>query len=558
METINAAMKYAAIGWKIVQLYGIGADGKCTCGRAHDERSAGKHPVGKGWASSATSDEETISEWPELANIGLLLGPDSGVIDVEFDCEEGRLTAEELFAGIITPTYQSGRSIHRLFRWTESLPPVQKMEIRGLEVRIGGAGKSTQSVLPPSRHYSGREYRWLAGLSPDDCDPIEIPAALAELMGVQKPAAGAQGLPGSLPPSQPEQGECSRGRAILEADAVREGERNDILFAFACREVNFRNIANSDARADLLEIVLGMNALRCSPPLDRSEVEQIVASACRIAREGGSPPPQALPSPPSGEGSQMGSPGVSGAPRLKGGDGWHSCPPQRRHYLEHGLAYGPDPEDGQGFGWHPGDWQLTVVKSDPVAYVLTVPAWINHVANDRGDIHLTLEQFTKADKMAEAVLSATKVVLLSDRPRAWSAVWNGEQGRKGLKARLMDERQEAEPDIDQVEGLVLIQHFLTRLDNAPETEDDRPASSGEPVKLSDGSIAFAWVKLFRALIDQGQFTEPNIRSAKSRIFAIPKRQTRQYQIDGVRLNITKVSPDDIARIRKMYAMRKDS
>ncbi len=127
-----------------------------------------KLPRLKEWYSVATTDEETICEWSEQfpkAGYGALLGHRSSIIDIEFDNEEGRATADRLLSGIITPTYRSGsRSIHRLFKYTPDLPPVSVLKIQGLELRIGGNEKNIFSVLPPAIHPKTKEeYAWLEG-----------------------------------------------------------------------------------------------------------------------------------------------------------------------------------------------------------------------------------------------------------------------------------------------------------------------------------------------------------------------------------------------------------
>jgi hypothetical protein len=113
---LRAALEYAALGWHVLPVHGIQPDGSCTCGDRHDggrERTRGKHPVGRAWQTEATTDEEEIGGWWEkspLLNVGCLLGPTSGVIDVEYDTAEGEATVNRLCAGIITPSYRSGRS----------------------------------------------------------------------------------------------------------------------------------------------------------------------------------------------------------------------------------------------------------------------------------------------------------------------------------------------------------------------------------------------------------------------------------------------------------------
>lgn len=140
-----------------------------------------KRPVGRDWPALATDRLEEVAGWVEAgANVGLLLGPSSGLVDVEFDSPEGleSLQAHGI-AGINTPTWRSDRGEHRLFRWSPALPATGWRKAGGLEVRIGG--NPAQSVLPPSIHPSGAPYRWL--IPPTDCAPAELPASLLEEVG---------------------------------------------------------------------------------------------------------------------------------------------------------------------------------------------------------------------------------------------------------------------------------------------------------------------------------------------------------------------------------------
>lgn len=143
-----------------------------------------KRPLGAGWQHKATGDMEAVDSWYAAgSNVGLLLGPASGVVDVEYDDPAGR---EQLAAfGILdipTPTWRSARGEHRLFRWEPWMPAAAVVHADDLEIRIGG--RAAQSVLPPSRHPDGSQYQWI--IRPVDCPIAAFPAQL--LAGVTCPA----------------------------------------------------------------------------------------------------------------------------------------------------------------------------------------------------------------------------------------------------------------------------------------------------------------------------------------------------------------------------------
>lgn len=135
-----------------------------------------KMPLGRAWNTLATTIADVIGDWLcQGYNLGILLGH-SSLIDVEYDDEAGRQwLASRGLLDIETPTWASGRGEHRLFRLAGDLPPCGWRKIGGAEIRIGG--KPAQSVLPPSRHPSGRPYTWL--VSPQQIGPASI--TLAEL-----------------------------------------------------------------------------------------------------------------------------------------------------------------------------------------------------------------------------------------------------------------------------------------------------------------------------------------------------------------------------------------
>ena len=120
-----------------------------------------KRPLGGAWQTKSEDSPEAISQWLAAGhNVGLLLGPESGVVDVEFDDPAG---VEQLAAfgitDIHTPTWRSARGEHRLFRWEPWMPQSAVVKADSLEIRLGG--RAAQSVLPPSVHPSGERYEWI-------------------------------------------------------------------------------------------------------------------------------------------------------------------------------------------------------------------------------------------------------------------------------------------------------------------------------------------------------------------------------------------------------------
>ncbi len=174
MEATNspaaeAAIAYAARGWVVIPVRGKVPQG------------------GAGWPSLATRDPgeaAVLFEDVPHDGVGVVLGKRSGIIDFECDSPEAEHQLQDLFGGDIprTPTFRSSRGLHRLFRWTDALPPSQldkaKFNLGAIEIRVGGGDKAAQTVFPPS---GGRE--WL--IRPDECDLAELPAAVLVKIATQ-------------------------------------------------------------------------------------------------------------------------------------------------------------------------------------------------------------------------------------------------------------------------------------------------------------------------------------------------------------------------------------
>lgn len=266
MKTIaqiqQAALTYTSFGINVVLLGDAGT-------------SYSKRPRFKSWGAQATSDEEILAsqfeQYPK-SNVGALLGPTGGVIDIEFDSDEGRETADRLFGdSTVTPTYRSRRSVHRLFKWSDKLPNKQKMEIDGLEIRIGGGNAQTQSVLPPSMHESGERYEWLPGLSIFEVELAEVPESVLLMIANQ---GGSVAAAGSSDWHEQQEG-------------VEEGGRNMALAQMVgvwLVRLTDEEIEDRDRLREVWLTALGWNAQN-KPPLDEAEVRRVFESILRRERE---------------------------------------------------------------------------------------------------------------------------------------------------------------------------------------------------------------------------------------------------------------------------------
>lgn len=258
----------------------------CSCGKADCKNSKGKHPVASAWGKAATQDEDIIQEqWSSGNwNVGIILGPchgipaDQAVIDIEDDTPEGREFADILLDGYPAPTFTSGKSLHRLYRWTPDLPETGKasITINGLEFRFGGKGRETQSVAPPSIHHSGAQYKWVEGKSLDDLPITDIPKHVIDLV-CQRWAEQAH----SRGPSNTDarrfrspQGKIGpgarHGSLLIEANS---------LWRKAFQIWGINGIEDQEAIDQVWMWLMGANLLVCEPPKTEAEVKVIFQSS---------------------------------------------------------------------------------------------------------------------------------------------------------------------------------------------------------------------------------------------------------------------------------------
>jgi putative DNA primase/helicase len=272
-------------GWKLIRVHGWGGSA-CGCGNANC-RSPGKHPVGKGWQERHATAEEIARHLAAGGNVGLLLGPASGVVDVEFDDDAGREIAERLLADIKTPTWKSSRSVHRLFRFADWLESVEtdgagkaKLDVKGLELRLGCGGKAAQSVMPPSRHASGCVYEWLPGLSPAEVETAELPAELVEFIREHTRKPSPQPLATKRPaePSRNGTGPTPLDRCLRYLEkiekAIQGAGGSDPTFHAACECWKFG--LSEDAAWHAMN---WFNQNRCEPPWSGYELRHKLDSA---------------------------------------------------------------------------------------------------------------------------------------------------------------------------------------------------------------------------------------------------------------------------------------
>jgi hypothetical protein len=269
---LKAALAYRKLDWSVLALC---APDHAGFGSWHKCASPGKRPWHR-WAQmqhKRPTEAQVRQWWAEHgnSNVGVALGPVSGLVRIDVDGREAEAALRRLSRGDLPHTlkFTGGRpdSFGLLFAIPEGVelrttPKPGGVEIGG-ELRLQAQG--AQTVLPPSRHPNGRRYRWVSGCGPDDSDAAAMPGWLVELMRPGRP---------SVRPSA-----SGKARRRVASDGpIPRGQRNGTLTSVAGR----LRRRGSDEEA-IAAVLLAANASRCSPPLDEDEVRAIARSVARYA-----------------------------------------------------------------------------------------------------------------------------------------------------------------------------------------------------------------------------------------------------------------------------------
>jgi len=259
MGNIDAALKYADLGYHVLPLQGV-VKGHCTCGDRHCS-SAGKHPlptlVPHG-VKDASCDAQQIRDWwtryPN-ANIGIRTGAVSNLVVLDIDVRHGgdaslaTLRAEH-GAIPVTVTVRTGGGHHYWFQHPDG-PVENRVNLRpGIDLK----GDNGYVVAPPSLHHSGRLYNFDAAGHILKVPVAPMPGWLLDLARRRNEAQLPTTADGDIP----------------------EGTRNSTLYGLA-RSLKIKGLSATAVQAALLE----ENAARCKPALPATEVEVIVANAFR-------------------------------------------------------------------------------------------------------------------------------------------------------------------------------------------------------------------------------------------------------------------------------------
>ena len=258
---VSMAELCLSLGLKLSKLASANEDGTCSC-RNIKCKHIGKHPIAEGWQSDLISNKEDLLEFLKRrpnSNLAIYTAASDTFFALDFDAKNGGLETlkkmEQEFGPLPpTPTVLTGGGgYHFYFSINKELKGLLRGKLTkfpGLDIISNG-----NLVIPGSLHKSGNLYRFKECHSPADLPLAELPQSWLEAIS-NKPKAAA--------------------KRTMSPNLFPEGTRNSSLFAEACKYFS-RGLGVYSVN----QAISVLNLTSCQPPLEESEVAQIIESAQR-------------------------------------------------------------------------------------------------------------------------------------------------------------------------------------------------------------------------------------------------------------------------------------
>ncbi len=193
MSTKDAALRYAAKGWRVIPVHSVQDNGFCSCGAPADyvgsnpKHAIGKHPylgeTGHRESSNQPMQIETWwMQWPK-ANLSIATGAKSGLLVIDIDKKSGGIESlQHLFdrhgAFPRTPIVESGGGgLHFYFKSPLFEVRGRRGMVPGIDVQADGG----RIVAPPSKHKYGTLYKWHDDYG-EDYPLAKVPTWLLEMI----------------------------------------------------------------------------------------------------------------------------------------------------------------------------------------------------------------------------------------------------------------------------------------------------------------------------------------------------------------------------------------
>jgi len=283
MDIKHEALYYISIGLPIIPLCtptheGMSREHRQAC------HSMGKAPIIKGWPTREKTSGADIHLWfskNQHLNIGVPLGSPSQLIGIDIDGQEGEKILQKLSKGNIPITWEftTGKGRRLLYKLPLGMR-TKKKKFAGKkpneEFAIICDGQ--QTVLPPSRHSSGRLYRWKLG--PQEMPrPEEAPDWVIKQIEVD--GTGQRTKETVEKPLKEQPAEQTKAMGKVSPDdwdtILQPGERNDGLTKRAGSLIG-RGMSAKAAK----DVLINWSRTHCigssKDPLTDDEIDTIVTS----------------------------------------------------------------------------------------------------------------------------------------------------------------------------------------------------------------------------------------------------------------------------------------
>lgn len=259
-----AAMARAELGPKYLPI--CPPDHKGVSPR-HSCKNPGKAPILTNWPAKASDDPTVLNGWFKRRvslNLGMTLGGESGVVGFDVDGEYGRSKMEELFDGNIPHTWQfstPGGGARFLFRLPKGqrLRKYKDVNTKAKHEELALLADGQMTIIPPSWHQNGGQYRWIPGRGPGDLPLAELPdRVLARMLTPQQTNSASSGRRSGrhqlVKPSDPDlQKLADRCLVVKEALAEQVGD--------GCAEERWYAITSMLVRAGYADAALAFSEL---------------------------------------------------------------------------------------------------------------------------------------------------------------------------------------------------------------------------------------------------------------------------------------------------------
>jgi hypothetical protein len=355
---LEHALKYLDLGWSVLPLCYPDHIGIGLVSPKHSKscQSPGKRPwiLWKRYEDELPAIDDLHYWWQQLpsSNVGIALGPVSGLIRVDIEGAGGEQELLRKSDGDLPKTleFKSGRADGTgrglLFKIPAGVSLRTTYDTFGTKEELRFQARGAQTVLPPSRHQSGSLYAWTPGLGPDDLKPAIAPAWLLKELETTGTRSKSKTF-----------------RSIDEwkdiAAGVPEGTRNSDMAALIGKYLGALRDINNDS--DVCAVMLSAEAIneRNDPPMDDEELQTIFMSILKAERK------------------QREQEDLAARDR------------EISQRIEHSSGH---KENGKSTVKDRPDWDLQIVRSEPIEYRLRTHYWVESLELQDGYLVLSSRQ----------------------------------------------------------------------------------------------------------------------------------------------------------------------